>query len=226
MAQKSFYVLFGHGSPLTKGTLTSVPDNGTMIKMIPGTCTPMRAATLVEHMMRYRDITPADLVEELNKINSTSSTHRSAFRIYEPMTTYSDSRIVIEDAKLLKCVLRDANVSIYDVTDILHNSIKSFHDPVHPEHIQLSRVQRYLALQPDNKTGYVLVVLACMQIDKAMDEFVLEQLQNPDLTIEVVHERLKTFGYHGGKKSRMIKRSMRKKRRNRKTTQRHTTKRR
>jgi hypothetical protein len=224
MAQKSFYVLIGHGEPLTKRTLTAVPDNGTMIKMIPGTCTPARTAELTEHMMRYRDITPAALVEELNNINSTSSAHRSAFRIYEPSSMYSDSQIVIEDTKLLKYVFRDANVVSYDDTVPLHEFIKP--DPHDPEHIQLSRVQRYLAMQPDNKTGYVLVVLACMQINKDMDEFVLEQLQNPDLTIETVHERLKTFGYHGGKKSRMIKRSMRKKRRNRKTTQRHTTKRR
>ena len=219
MAQNSFYVLFGHGSPLKKGTRTLIPDNGTMIKMIPGTCTPMRSNQLVDYMLHDDTTTPADLVEHLNNINSNSKEHRSAFRIYEPMTTYSDSQIENEGTTLHHYVFDATHVNIHDITNLLHQSITH-----NPGYIELSRVNRYLTLLGE---PYTLVVLACMQINTDMDEFVLDQLKiHP---IEVVHERLNTFGYYGGKKSRIINRSMGKKRRNRKTTQRkkkHATKRR
>ena len=58
MAQNSLYVLFGHGLPLQIGNLIYVPDNGTMIKMIPGTCTPMRALELSEYATRLPNTPP------------------------------------------------------------------------------------------------------------------------------------------------------------------------
>ena len=218
MAQ-SFYVLFGHGSPLTKRTLTSVPDNGTMIKMIPGTCTPRRALDMTELVMRSPTTTPAELVKELNEIKSEE--HHPAFRIYEPRTTYSESQIANAGTTLHHYVFDATHVSIYDITNLLHQSITH-----NPGYIELSRVNRYLARLGE---PYILVVLSCMQVDEETDAFVHEQLKSGGLTIEEVHEILKKRGYHGGKKSRMIKRSMGKKRRNRKTTQRkkkHVTKRR
>ena len=221
MSQKSWYVLFGHGHPLQKGNLTLVPDNGTMIKMIPGTCTPMRALELSEYAMRLPNTPPDELVEILNRLESDIHDHPPAFRIYEPASTYSDSRIVIEDAKLFHYDFNDANIGTYDFTDLLHKSITRNTDP---NCFPLSSVNRYLARLGE---PYILVVLACMQTDDPKTNQDVEDLLSSGHSIEEVHKMVKDIGYHGGKKSRMIKRSMRKKRRrNRKTTQHHATKRR
>ena len=56
MAQNSFYILIGHGNPLTGGgILQNVPRNGTMIKMIPGTCTPAERAIKLAELLRLKN---------------------------------------------------------------------------------------------------------------------------------------------------------------------------
>jgi hypothetical protein len=214
MSQNSLYVLFGHGNPLQKGNLIHVPENGTMIKMIPGTCTPMRALKMVEYAIRVPNTPPDELVKILNELVSTK--HHPAFRTYEPMSVYSDSRIVIEDAKLYHYDFNDAakEVSTYDMTDLLLGYLNP-----NPGHIPLSIVNRYLATR-HAPLNYTLVVLACMQIDPATDAAVEDLLSSGQHSIEEVHNMVKDIGYHGGKKSRMIKSSVGKKRRNLKTTHR------
>ena len=218
MAQNSFYVLFGHGSPVEKRKLTNVPDNGTMIKTIPGTCASMFTTPATRRAMHYRNTTPAELVDILNDIKSEKNPDdRHAFRIYEPNTTYSDSQIMIEGTELHRYVFGETQVSVYNDTDLLHQSIT--HNP-DPHCFPLSRVNRYLALLGK---PYTLVVLSCMQIDPATDADVNALLSSGDYSVDAVHEMLKEMGYYGGNNSRMIKRSMGKKRRNRKTTQRKKT---
>jgi hypothetical protein len=137
-----------------------------------------------------------------------------AFTIYEPGSIYSDSQIVNEEhTKLFHYAFDDKAVSTYNITDLLHEHIKKKHF-ANAEFFPLSSVNEYIArLHPS--LNYTLIVLACMSIDKDMDAWVYDQLRS-GLPIETVHERLKTFRYHGGKKGRMSKKSMKTKRQNRK----------
>ncbi len=225
MAQNLLYVLFGHGLPLTRGNLIHVPDNGTMIKMIPGTCTPEDTLELTQYIMRSPNTPPADFVEILNnrtghwKSMGIDKMNHPAFTIYEPGSIYSDSQIVNEEhTKLFRYKFDDKAVSTYNITDLLHEHIQK--KPIaNAEFFPLSSVNEYIArLHPS--LNYTLIVLACMSIDKDMDAWVYEQLRS-GIPIETVHERLrKTFRYYGGKKGRMIKTAMGNKRRKRKTTQR------
>ena len=216
MAQNSFYILIGHGHPLTGGLLQNVPRNGTMIKMIPGTCTPAeRAIKLAELLIiplsspTSTRTTPAELVQHLNEMKS--DVNLPAFNIYEPSSQYSESRIVIRDTHLYHYKFDDTTkqMSKHDLTDLLLDAINP------PGHIPLSSVNRYLAV---NSTNYTLLVLACMQVDPKTDAEVQKHLL-AGMSVDDVHTKLKRMGYYGGNKSRMTKKSMRKKRRNRKTTQ-------
>jgi hypothetical protein len=218
MAQNLLYVLFGHGQPLQKGNLIHVPDNGTMIKMIPGTCTPEDTLQLTQHIMRYPNTPPAEFVKLLNGIGPWKSMgidkmNHPAFTIYEPGSIYSDSQIVNEEhTKLFHYKFDDKAVSTYNITDLLHEHIQK--KPIaNAEFFPLSSVNEYIArLHPS--LNYTLIVLACMSIDKDMDAWVYDQLRS-GLPIETVHERLKTtFRYHGGKKGRMNQKTIRKKRQN------------
>ena len=221
MTQNSLYVLYGHGTKVNMGNIKLVPENGTMIKMIPGTCTPSFTLDVIEHVMRDPNTPHAEFVESLNGIGTwqpttseTPSTHHPAFKMYEPKSKYSDTHIVNEYyTKLFLYHFDDATrlVSKYDITDLLLS-----HIDIEPrDNIPLSRVHEYLS-KFSISPNYTLIVLACMVTGTVIDKDVNDQLQS-SIPIEQVYNFLKERGYYGGKKSRMGQ-----KRRTRKTSQRKT----
>ena len=87
----------------------------------------------------FRTPPPDELVKILNGLESDIHHHPPGFRIYEPASTYSDSRIVIADAKLYHYDFNDAAKEVikYDITDLLLGNLKP-----NPGYIPLSLVNR------------------------------------------------------------------------------------
>jgi hypothetical protein len=215
------FILSGHGAPSEMHDLKHVPQNGQMIRMIPGTCPPIHAIpTINMSLLRNPNQPTGDILRILNSVETTKM---NAFRLYEPTAQYSDQHIQVQfssvtmdgqDGMLNEYAYNAAigGCSVVNRTDQL-TPTRQVDDNMY---VKLSEVHTLLSSKYEN---YLLIVVSCVstgheEIDKSIQNKVKKD------GIQCVVDHLSTFGFAGGKKGsaskRMSKRSMKTKRQNRK----------
>jgi hypothetical protein len=215
------FILSGHGVPPDINDLKHVPQNGQMIRMIPGTCPPIHAIQAINLSLWRNPNQPTDDI--LTTLNSVKTTKRNAFRLYEPTDEYSDQYILVQFSSvtmdsqdgMLNEYAYDAAIGGYSVvnrTDLL-TPTRQVDDNMY---VKLSEVHTLLSSIYAN---YLLIVVSCVGTGhRKMDRSIRKKVKRRG--IQGVVKYLSTIGYAGGKKGsaskRMTKKSMKTKRQNRK----------
>jgi len=203
------------------GDLKHVPQNGQMIRMIPGTCPPIHAIpTINVSLLRNPNQPTGDILRILNSVETTKM---NAFRLYEPTDQYSDQYIQVQfssvtmdgqDGMLNEYAYNAAigGCSVVNRTDQL-TPTRQVDDNMY---VKLSEVHTLLSSKYPN---YLLIVVSCVSTGhKKMDESIQEKVKEHGIQGAV--DYLSSIGFAGGKKGsaskRMTKKSMKTKRQNRK----------
>jgi hypothetical protein len=212
-------ILSGHGVPPNMHDFGHVPQNGQMIRMIPGTCPPIHAISAINGSLLRNPNQSTDAI--LSTLNSVDTTQTNAFRLYEPTTQYSDQYIQVqcssftmngEDGMLNEYAYNAAigACSLVNKTKLLTPTPQSDGNM----YVKLSEVHALLrSIYP----SYLLIVVSCVSTGHVpLDENIQKKVKKGKF--ERAMKKLTRYGFAGGKKgsasNHMNQKTIRKKRQN------------